>query len=265
LGGDLHCCAVSADSDETSPQRIHHSGEYFSGAALLPDLLHRSGMFQVLRDCGLAARRSPCQRFQNRFLPAMNLRLLAAAFAALLLPVSAQESADKKEPAKEGGEKQQPAGSDKEEKQIPRVKATDMISVRDLVGEEAIVTGKVTRTFNAEKDGITFINLEGGKFIVICWKRNYSKFPGENPAELYKDKVIEITGKVKEYRKKQGVEASLEIELKDPSQIKILDKKATDEKEKSDKKDAGKEDKKAKAKDEAKKEEGKKKDAASPA
>ena len=153
---------------------------------------------------------------------------------------------------------------------LPRASAEEESAVRALIGKKATITGKVTDAFESPK-GMTYLNLEGGKFTIIAWKDSYDKFEGGSPAKLYKEKTIEVTGQVFEFRPKGASKddpGKLEIKLNSPDQIKVLttaepetkedDKKedAKDSKEKSTKakKDAkpAKEEKPADAKKETK-------------
>jgi hypothetical protein len=107
---------------------------------------------------------------------------------------------------------------------LPRANALEEAAVRALLGKKAIITGKVTDAFESPK-GMTFLNLEGGKFTLVAWKDSYEKFEGGSPAKLYKDKVVEVTGEVFEFRPKGASKddpGKLEIKLSSPEQIRIL-------------------------------------------
>ena len=118
---------------------------------------------------------------------------------------------------------------------LPKVEAIREADVRKLIGQKAIVAGRVSNAHESTK-GITFLTLEGGKFTVVCWKESYSRFEGGSPAKLYKDKTIEVTGDIFEYKGKDGkTKGQLEIKLRDPSQIRIVKDSAAGE----EAKDAG--------------------------
>ena len=125
---------------------------------------------------------------------------------------------------------------------LPRANAIEEDAVRALLGKKSIITGKVTDAFESPK-GMTFLNLDGGKFTVVAWKESYDKFEGGSPAKLYKDKTLEVTGEVFEYRSKGAAKTDpgkLEIKLISPDQIKILttpDADAKPEEPKADPKD----------------------------
>lgn len=94
------------------------------------------------------------------------------------------------------------------------LKATDKDGLKAAIGKTAKVTGKVQRA-NAWDGGITFLNLEGG-FTVVCFKKNYGKFPSP-PDQLYSQgKSIEVTGQVRLHKDRP------EIEITGPDQIKVV-------------------------------------------
>ena len=107
---------------------------------------------------------------------------------------------------------------------LPRLSAEATTEIRALVGKKATITGRVTDAFESPK-GMTFLNLEGGKFTLVAWKDNYVKFEGGSPAKLYKGKTIEATGQIFEFRPKSAAPTDpgkLEIKINAPEQIKIL-------------------------------------------
>ncbi len=107
---------------------------------------------------------------------------------------------------------------------FPRAKAEEESAVRALIGKKAIITGVVTDAFESPK-GMTFLNLDGGKFTLVAWKDHYDKFEGGSPAKLYKGKTIEATGVIDEYRPKGASKddpSKLQIRLNAPDQIKVL-------------------------------------------
>ena len=138
---------------------------------------------------------------------------------------------------------------------LPRASAEEESAVRALLGKKATITGKVTDAFESPK-GMTFLNLEGGKFTLVAWKDSYDKFEGGSPAKLYKDKTIEVTGQVFEFRPKGASKedpGKLEIKVSSPDQIKVLTPAEPETKE-DDKKEESKDskEKSPKAKKDAK-------------
>jgi DNA/RNA endonuclease YhcR with UshA esterase domain len=108
--------------------------------------------------------------------------------------------------------------------ELPRAKAEEESAVRALVGKKSIITGKVTDAFESPK-GMTFLNLDGGKFTLVAWKDSYAKFEGGSPAKLYNNKTIEVTGAIEEYRPRGASKddpGKLQIKLNSPDQVKVL-------------------------------------------
>lgn len=170
--------------------------------------------------------------------------LLAALAAATVLRAADDE---KKSPA--------PAAEDSAASRLPRVSAGDIEGVKALIGKKAVVFGKVISAREVEKTGISFLDLDGGKFTVVCFKDSYSKFEGgQSPAKLYKGKDIEVTGEIFEYKGKTGKGSPQpEITLKEPSQIKAVTLEKEDPKAGKDKKDTKPADKAGEKKDDPKK------------
>jgi hypothetical protein len=107
---------------------------------------------------------------------------------------------------------------------LPKVKATEEKAIRALVGKKATITGRVVGAKEA-KNGMTFLDFEGGKFSVVAWKDDYANFEGGSPAKLYAKQEIEITGTVLDYKGKNGKAdepGKLEIKLKSPGQVKVI-------------------------------------------
>lgn len=88
----------------------------------------------------------------------------------------------------------------------------------NFVGQEKIVEGRVVSVFKSKK-GNLFLNLEKDYpqscLQVVIFKEDLKKFP-QNVEELFKEKVLEVSGKIKEYKGKP------EIIVSSPDQIKIL-------------------------------------------
>jgi DNA/RNA endonuclease YhcR with UshA esterase domain len=175
----------------------------------------------------------------------MRLTLLLAAFAFTLVPCPAD---DRKDSTRGKAAEEASAAESKKESTdegLPRVSAGDIEGVKKLVGKKAVVFGKVISTGEA-KSGISFLNLDGGKFTVVTFKEHWPKFEdGQSPSKLYKGKEVEITGDIFEYRKTPNSSPQPEIKLTDPSQIRVIEPKkeekgAKDEKESKEEKPAKK-------------------------
>ncbi len=104
------------------------------------------------------------------------------------------------------------------------IDSTNAEELKASVNQTVTVKGKVVKATdwdgrgNPEK-GINFINLAGDQFTLLVFASDYGKFSAR-PAELYKDKTIEVTGKL-ELRKEK-----LQIKATGPEQIKIVEEPA---------------------------------------
>lgn len=176
-----------------------------------PDMPEITGLKSKKKNCAAAPRR---EHDATRY-PAMN-RQVSILFASLLLIPLVRASDEEKKSAAPAGEK--------EIVELPRVAAGDLEGVRKLVGKKAVVFGKVVSAREVEASGISFLDMDGGKFTVVCWKESYSKFEGgKSPASLYKGQDIEVTGEIFEYRGKNGKGSPQpEIKLTEPSQINVV-------------------------------------------
>ena len=95
--------------------------------------------------------------------------------------------------------------------EVPRVSATDGEAIQKLLGQRAVVYGKVERT-NDYQGKLTFINFPGQKFSVVVYAKNYDRFE-KPPEELLRDKQVEIIGIIADYKGK------LQIVLDSPQQL----------------------------------------------
>ena len=103
----------------------------------------------------------------------------------------------------------------KEQPQIPRIKASNLVELRKFVGKPVVVFGKVAAT-STSKSGHNFLNMEGKALTVVCFSDNVKKFVTGKPADLFKGKNVEVSGALKDYKGK------LQLELSKPAQIKIV-------------------------------------------
>lgn len=128
------------------------------------------------------------------------MRILLNILIALLLPgifaggVSAKEDAPK----------------------TKRIKATNVVELRDYADKRVTVYGKIESTGTASS-GHNFLNFYGKQVAVFCHKNDVAKFKAGKPAALYKGKDVEITGDLSLYQGK------LQLKLTDPAHIKIID------------------------------------------
>ena len=97
-----------------------------------------------------------------------------------------------------------------------RIKATNVVELRNLVGKTATVYGKIASTGMASS-GHHFLNFYGKQVSVFCHKNDVAKFKDGKPATQIKGKDVEISGELSLYKDK------LQLKLIGPEQIKIID------------------------------------------
>jgi micrococcal nuclease len=101
-----------------------------------------------------------------------------------------------------------------------RVEDVDIVSWRDAdqyYGQTKIIEGRIVASNNTGK--VCFLNFHKNwrrYFTAVIFASDFDKFPA-HPEGYYLNRLVRITGLVKEYRGKP------EIILKSPSQIQILD------------------------------------------
>ena len=98
-----------------------------------------------------------------------------------------------------------------------RVSVKEVLTLRQMVGRQVTVWGRVTSTGISDRSGHHFLNFDNREFSVICLAADLGKFTSGKPAERYKGQEIEITGVLEQFRDK------LQIRLSDPAQIKIVE------------------------------------------
>ncbi len=117
-------------------------------------------------------------------------------------------------PAKEGRKK---VAEEEKAEGGKRLAAGDVVGVRAALGRVATVFGKVTRVSVSARAHMTFIELDGGKFTLVCRESDYGKFPNKEPGAEWLDKMVEVTGEVSEYTKREP--ATLQMKLKEATQL----------------------------------------------
>jgi DNA/RNA endonuclease YhcR with UshA esterase domain len=84
------------------------------------------------------------------------------------------------------------------------------------LGQRVTVAGEVVRTYNSGKAAfLNFAKDYQGTFTVVIFADDFAKW-SQAPEELYRDQLVRVTGKVKEYR------GAPEIIVDDPTQIEIM-------------------------------------------
>lgn len=101
-------------------------------------------------------------------------------------------------------------------KEPPRIAAADSRSLRDHVGKVVTVHGHVARTGKSDS-GINFLNFASAEITAVCLADAASKFKDGEPADVFRDADVEITGKVELYRGK------LQVKLDGPTSIRRLE------------------------------------------
>lgn len=101
-----------------------------------------------------------------------------------------------------------------------RIKASNVIELRENASQRVTVYGRIEST-GAASSGHNFLNFSGKQVAVFCHKNDVAKFKEGKPAEVYKGKDVEVTGILSLYQNK------LQLKLTDPAHIKIIDLSAT--------------------------------------
>ena len=96
----------------------------------------------------------------------------------------------------------------------PKVAVNNTVKLRSLTGKTVTVTGKVSRT-SQSKSGHHFLNFYSSNLTVFCAKPDAAKFKSGGPAKLFKDKEVEVTGKLEIYKGKP------QIKILSPTQVKL--------------------------------------------
>ncbi|MEO8496438.1 MAG: hypothetical protein ABI614_15325 [Planctomycetota bacterium] len=96
-----------------------------------------------------------------------------------------------------------------------RVKATSTVELRELVDQEVTVYGKIEST-GKSASGHQFLNFSGKQVSVFCGQDDVAKFRDGQPAELYKNKEVEVTGLLSLHNGK------LQLKLTTPANIRLL-------------------------------------------
>ena len=98
----------------------------------------------------------------------------------------------------------------------PRVPANNTVTLRGLVGRDVTAWGKVESTSQSKNSGHQFLKLVGSELSIICLKQDLANFTAGKPADLFRSRHIEITGRLERYN------GRLQIKLTQPAQIKIV-------------------------------------------
>ncbi len=96
-----------------------------------------------------------------------------------------------------------------------RIRVSNVVSLRARVDKEVTVYGRVERT-NKSRSGHQFLNFRDTELTVICRSADVANFKNGAPADRYRGKDVEVTGRLELYKEK------LQIRLRDPRQIRIV-------------------------------------------
>ncbi|MCA9165362.1 MAG: hypothetical protein R3C99_27765 [Pirellulaceae bacterium] len=96
------------------------------------------------------------------------------------------------------------------------IAANQVVELRRRVGRTVTVVGRVGRAAKSTGSGHQFLNFDGSELSAICFKEDVAKFTDGEPADVYRDQRVELTGKLELYRGK------LQIRLTGPDQIRIV-------------------------------------------
>lgn len=122
--------------------------------------------------------------------------------------------------AKPTSSRQQRAASEsndgREQSAEDAVAANQVVELRRRVGQTVTVVGRVGRAAKSTGSGHQFLNFDGSELSAVCFREDVAKFTDGEPADLYRDQRVELTGKLELYRGK------LQIRLNRPEQIRIV-------------------------------------------
>ena len=101
---------------------------------------------------------------------------------------------------------------------IAQFEVKQIEEIRAAEGKEIKVRGIVERTGKSKGSGMNFLNFTGGQFTVVIFGRSLKNFPEGEPADIFKGKLVEVTGKVEFYKQKPQivVEEAARIVVIDP-------------------------------------------------
>lgn len=99
---------------------------------------------------------------------------------------------------------------------IPVFDVKQIDDIRAAEGKEIKVRGLIERTGRSKGTGINFLNFTGGEFMAVIFGRSLKNFPKGEPADIFKGKLVEVSGKVAFYK------GNPQIVLEEPSRIVVL-------------------------------------------
>lgn len=109
------------------------------------------------------------------------------------------------------------APSAAKEGKLPRVKASNVVELKKLVGQDVTAYGQVASTYKSKNSGVQILNFHGDQLSAVCVADDVPKFKDGAPADYFKGKYVEISGRLRIYKGK------LQLPLTSPDFIKIYD------------------------------------------
>lgn len=91
---------------------------------------------------------------------------------------------------------------------------TEELMAKD--GQKVVVYGE-THGSGKSSSGMNFVNFKGAEFYLVTFKSDVDEFEDGEPADVYDDKRIAVTGVVSIYKEKP------QIKLTSPDQVRILE------------------------------------------
>ncbi|MCA9215179.1 MAG: hypothetical protein KDB27_19055 [Planctomycetales bacterium] len=95
------------------------------------------------------------------------------------------------------------------------LKAQNLVQLRQNVGEHVTVSGTVARATKSST-GHQFLNFQASELSVVCLAADAKNFTKGSIVDLYKNKTIEIEGKLELYKNKP------QIKITSPDQIRLV-------------------------------------------
>ena len=102
-----------------------------------------------------------------------------------------------------------------ETSEFPVFSASETESILDKTGQKITVRGMVSEA-RKSKGGTHFISFENSDFYLVTFKSDLKAFKGEEPAVLYRNKHLAVTGVISVFKNKP------QMKLNHPDMVKII-------------------------------------------
>lgn len=100
--------------------------------------------------------------------------------------------------------------------ELPVFEAKETEDLIKKEGQKVVVVGKCDRT-GKSRGGTNFVNFADSEFTLVTFKSDLGPFEKGEPADIYKDKFLKVTGVIEIYKDLP------QIKLTDPAQIEAAD------------------------------------------